>query len=103
MKEWTVENLKSFMEQGGSGLMYFYTPICGTCQVASKMLEVLQSLCPDVEMGKADLNYMPEWAVKLEIKSVPCLLLIKQGEIVKTTYAFHSVPYLYEMVKEHLR
>ena len=102
MKEWTADYLNEFMEQGGTGLMYLYTPMCGTCQVASKMMDVLQSLCPSVTIGKADLNYMPEIARALEIQSVPCLLVIKNGEIIKIAYAFHSVPYLYEMVKENL-
>lgn len=29
-------------------LLYLYTPFCGTCQLASKMLTVVKEMLPDV-------------------------------------------------------
>jgi thioredoxin-like negative regulator of GroEL len=64
------------------------------------MLQIIEKMV-DVEIGKINLNYNSELAKQLEIESVPCLIFIKNGEIVDTIYAFQSVPYLYEKLKHH--
>jgi thioredoxin-like negative regulator of GroEL len=82
--------------------LYLYTPMCGTCQLAKRMLEVVEELFPFLPFYQTDINYMPERAAAWKIESVPCLLLFQGGNIVKKWYAFHSVPYLYETIKEML-
>ncbi|OCA87630.1 thiol reductase thioredoxin [Bacillus sp. FJAT-27225] len=98
MKNWTSADFTAFLDEGRTGLAYFYTPICGTCQVASRMLEVIQAMNPNLEAGKIDLNYATELAEEYEIMSVPCLFFIKEGKVADSIYAFHSVPYLLEKI-----
>lgn len=100
MEEWTKADMETFLKEKRSGYLYFYTPMCGTCQVASKMLTVIEQLLPDVLSGKADLNYLPEMAERFEIESVPCLIVLKKGEVQEKIYAFQSVPYLFEKLKK---
>ena len=100
MEEWTKEEIETFLEEKRTGYLYFYTPMCGTCQVASKMLTVIDQLLPDVSSGKADLNYLPEMAERFEIESVPCLIVLREGKEQEKIYAFQSVPYLFEKLKE---
>jgi thioredoxin-like negative regulator of GroEL len=52
-----------------------------------------------VKIGKVNLNFYPEMAKQFEVESVPCLLLIKDGDVIDQIYAFQSVPFLYEKVK----
>jgi thioredoxin-like negative regulator of GroEL len=99
MDDWNLDEISSFSNNHSSGLIYFYTPLCGTCQVASKMLQIIENMV-DVEIAKMNLNYYPELAEKFQIESVPCLLFIKDGELVEMIYAFHSVPFLYEKIKQ---
>ncbi|MCA1055515.1 thioredoxin family protein [Rossellomorea aquimaris] len=80
--------------------VYLYTPMCGTCQVAGKMIEVVQRLPQTFHFEKVNLNYLPEFAESQEIESVPCLLLYKNAEELERVYAFQSVPYLYELLKK---
>ncbi|WP_286229569.1 thioredoxin family protein [Neobacillus mesonae] len=101
MNEWNRSDLTLFIEKGRTGLVYFFTPLCGTCQLAGKMLQVVENLV-DLEMGKMDLNYYPDLAERFAIESVPCLLLVRAGQVVKTIYAFHSVPYLLGEIKVEL-
>lgn len=101
MKEWNQNDLSAFLGKSGTGLLYFYTPMCGTCQVAGRMLGVVGQMV-DVEIGKMNLNFYPALAVEYAIESVPCLVFIRAGEVVETIYAFRSVPYLLEKTKEHL-
>jgi thioredoxin 1 len=99
MEEWTKEEIDAFLEGEKTGFIYFYTPMCGTCQVAGKMLTVIEQLLPTISAGKADLNYLPTMAERFEIESVPCLIVLNQGEVQEKVYAFQSVPYLYDKLK----
>ncbi|PFP30072.1 thiol reductase thioredoxin [Bacillus sp. AFS073361] len=101
MNEWNRMELSSFIEGKATGLVYFYTPMCGTCQVASKMLQVIEELVK-VDMGKMNLNFYSDLAREYEIESVPCLLLVEAGEVKETLYAFHSVPFLLDKIKQQI-
>ncbi|WP_251550026.1 thioredoxin family protein [Neobacillus muris] len=101
MDEWNRSNLALFLEGSATGVVYFYTPMCGTCQLAGKMLRVIEELV-DIEMGKMNLNYYPDLAEQFKIESVPCLLFVNNGELIETLYAFHSIPYLLEKIKLNL-
>jgi thioredoxin-like negative regulator of GroEL len=101
MNEWNRMDLSAFLDGKATGLVYFYTPMCGTCQVASKMLQVIEQLI-DLEIGQMNLNFFPDLARAFEIESVPCLLFVEAGKVRETLYAFQSVPFLLEKVKQHL-
>ena len=98
METWTREEWESTLQQSTAAAYYLYTPMCGTCAVASKMMDVISVMRPDMPIGKADLNYVQELAVRYEIESVPCLLIQKDGQIQEKIYAFQSVPYLLERI-----
>lgn len=100
MKEWTGKEIIEAIESKGSFCLYAYAPICGTCQVASKMLLVVKEIMNDVKFRKTDVNYLGSLAIDFEIESVPCLLIFKEGKLIKKIYAFHSVPFLLETIKE---
>ncbi|MBM7694448.1 thioredoxin-like negative regulator of GroEL [Peribacillus deserti] len=100
MEVWREEQLAAAIDSGQPFCFYLFTPLCGTCHVASKILDVTEKLMPQFMMGKADLNYMPEIAETYQIESVPCLLLFTNGELQKKIYAFKSVPYIYEILKK---
>ncbi|WP_175640555.1 thioredoxin family protein [Metabacillus schmidteae] len=101
MIEWKEKQLTILNE--GIYIMYLYTPMCGTCQVAKKMLTVVDELLPDLDIHSINLNYYPEEAKELGIESVPCLLIFKDGKIMERVYAFQSVGYLYDLIKQYNR
>ncbi|MFD2444522.1 thioredoxin family protein [Bacillus sp. CGMCC 1.16607] len=100
MNEFSQEDIKLFLKENKTGLIYLYTPLCGTCQMASKILTVTCELLPNLHIAKANLNYAADIADILSIESVPCLVSIKEGQLLEKIYAFHSVPYLYEKLKD---
>lgn len=99
MQEWSREIINEAVAGDQISLIYLYTPLCGTCQVAGKMLTVIEELLPNVSIGKTDLNYMPDLAEKWEVESVPCLLIFKRGKLEEKVYAFQSVPNLLNKIK----
>lgn len=79
-------------------ILYIYTPMCGTCQVASKMLTVCEQLI-DEPVPQLNANYSPELMEEFQVESVPCLLIKKAPNAFEKVYAFQSVPYLLEKLK----
>ncbi|WNS74863.1 thioredoxin family protein [Bacillus sp. DTU_2020_1000418_1_SI_GHA_SEK_038] len=102
MQELSREEIEQLFNKNKSGFLYLYTPLCGTCQLASKMLSVIEELMPEQPIGKADLNYLSAFSEVLGIESVPCLIIVKDGNIQEKIYAFHSVPYLLDKMKSFL-
>lgn len=99
MEEWTREQWEELVKTQDVTAFYLYTPMCGTCMVASQMMEVIEQLLPNVAIGKANINYLGEFAFDYKVESVPCLLISRDGEVVEKIYAFKSVPNLYEKLK----
>ena len=99
MQNCTDEEVKLAVEQGNTFRLYVYTPMCGTCQVASKILMVSLELVPQLMARKMNINFFPDLAKQYEIESVPCLFLFKNGQFQEKIYAFQSVPYIYSVLK----
>jgi thioredoxin-like negative regulator of GroEL len=102
MDSLTLAQIDQVIEHENIVCVYLYTPICGTCQLAGRMLEIVKELFLHIKFCKTDINYMPERAIEWNIESVPCLLIFRNGKLEKKIYAFHSVPYLYETIKSFL-
>ncbi|MDM5157114.1 thioredoxin family protein [Bacillus sp. DX1.1] len=93
--DWTGDEAVALIADQERTVLYVYTPMCGTCQLAKKMLTVVEAAISDLKIGMLDLNYAPYLAREYAIESVPCLLVFEQGILIKKIYAFHSVEYLY--------
>jgi thioredoxin 1 len=98
MEEWSANDLDQ-LGKVGSVAVFFYTPLCGTCKLGERMLQVTTELNLNVNIKRVNLNYSPELAAEWEIQSVPCLLLLKNGEEIKKIFAFQSVDYLYNEIQ----
>lgn len=100
MESWTLEDFQRSLEHDEKSAFYLHAKMCGTCQVASKMLAIAEQVVLNIPIGEADLNYVEQVAYDYEIESVPCLLIQKNGEITHKIYAFQSVPHLVEKLTE---
>jgi thioredoxin 1 len=99
MEEWTEIQVKQ-IEKHENLALFMYTPLCGTCKLAERMLMVIDELVPTLSIKKINLNYVPQIATEWEIQSVPCLLLFKKGKLLKRVFAFQSVEFLYNEMKD---
>ncbi|MEO4054391.1 thioredoxin family protein [Solibacillus sp. CAU 1738] len=100
MEEWSIKQWQTYASSADITAFYLYTPMCGTCAVASKMMDVVVELLPNVPIGMANINYTNNLAFDLEIESVPCLLITKDGKVTEKVYAFQSVTNLYAILKK---
>ncbi|MFD2116619.1 thioredoxin family protein [Paenibacillus yanchengensis] len=75
------------------------SPFCGTCQVAEKMLTVVQAAKPTYSLYKINANFIAQQLEQWQITTVPALLIFKQGNLHETLLTMYSVSYLYEKLQ----
>ena len=100
MEQWNRDQWQQQINEQQQTAFFIYTPMCGTCDVAKKILDVIENLLPDLPLGMANISYLGDLAQDLQIESVPCLIITENGEIKEKIYAFKSVPFLYEILKK---
>lgn len=83
----------------GNAALFVYTPLCGTCQLAGRMLEIVETMLPDLPLYKINLNFSPELGQHWRLRSVPCLVLLEAGQAVRIEYKMASVDHLYLLLK----
>ncbi|CAI6081332.1 thioredoxin family protein [Cohnella sp. JJ-181] len=104
MTEWEPRSWRQAIdEREGAIALYVYTPLCGTCAVAKRMLEVAEASLPDVRIDTADINLMPGLAEAYKIESVPCLLLRNRAGTWEKVYRFGSVMAVMARLTESFR
>ena len=83
----------------GKDAILFSSPLCGTCKVAERMLEIVDAAEVPVTLYKLNINYSAKLREAWKISSVPCLVLLKNGEPIQFEYAMRSVDHLYTLMK----
>ncbi|AOZ91115.1 thioredoxin family protein [Paenibacillus crassostreae] len=88
MRELNEQDVRIELDgRGISNAIYLYTPLCGTCNAARRMLEVAEYLLPEDAISAANVNIMPQIAQDFQIRSVPALLLLSSDS--KATPSVH--------------
>ncbi len=92
-------NLQHHVENHKRSLVYFYTPMCGTCALAETYLDIAAEMDSVPPVLKVDINFSPQTAEKWKIESVPCLVLIDNNRLEKKMYAFENVLKIYNFAR----
>lgn len=110
MKPVRGQELQAFMPgrpvaaAGSRRALYVYSPFCGTCRLAERILALLEQSYPQLAIASVDVLDAAELVQAHRIESVPCLLLWGEDTPERENgpekiYAFHSVTYMYERLK----
>ncbi|XEC97262.1 thioredoxin family protein [Paenibacillus tarimensis] len=89
-------------EHHAKEVIFLFTPLCGTCKLAEKMLQIALKSGITAPIRKLNINFAPTVRDSWQITSVPCLVLLRGGKPVKLEYRIQSVGYLYEMLKRFM-
>lgn len=95
----TNQEFDKLFDQKEHAILLFYTPFCGTCKLAERMLEItLEAKKSDHINGyKCHVSHFQHFVTKWEIMSVPCVIFVKNGEVAQKLYAVESVSHLYTL------
>jgi thioredoxin-like negative regulator of GroEL len=100
MVELTEKELMAKQTEAEPSLaFFFYTPLCGTCKVSERMLNIILEMNSQIPLYKCNINVMPDIAQRWEIQSAPCLIVYEKGEVTDKVYAMRSVDHLYGLLK----
>ncbi len=81
--------------------VFVHTPLCGTCKLAKRMIEVTALSFPSLSVYSLNINHFPSFAQKWRVESVPSLLIYKNGLGAERIYAFHSISYIHRLFKRY--
>ena len=66
-------------------LVDFYADWCGPCKMLAPIVEEVANETTTVKVGKVNVDEEPELARQFRVMSIPTLVLIKDGKVVKTS------------------
>lgn len=75
----TKENFQSTYEQNDIVILDFWAEWCGPCKSFAPVYEKVSEKFPKIVFGKIDTEAQPELAAHFEIRSIPTIMVIREG------------------------
>ena len=79
-----IESVKQFKEEIASGIVLidFYATWCGPCNMLAPVIEELDKQV-NIKILKVDVDELGDVAREFRIMSIPTLIVIKDGKMIK--------------------
>lgn len=88
----------------GLALVDFWATWCGPCQMIAPVIEQLaEEYDGRVKVAKLDTDANQRTTVRYNVRSIPSVLLFKNGQLVETVVGAVPKPYLVEKIERHLK
>ncbi len=71
-------------------LLDFWTPWCGPCQMVVPIIDEIAGERDDVVVGKVNVDEERELARQFRVMSIPTLVVLKDGKVVKQSVGAKS-------------
>ena len=82
-------------------LVQFFASWCGPCNSLTSELESLTAEGCDVDIVKVNVDENNHLAERFAVKKLPCMILFKNGEAVKTVEGFRTKKQIKKMIEEN--
>ncbi|WP_145410313.1 thioredoxin family protein [Paenibacillus xylanexedens] len=101
MKPITSKMLMRGVWEGMPQAVFIYTPLCGTCAAARRMLEIAEHLLPADILFEMNIHDIPELVQQFQISSVPAIMIFDgQQDVPKMVYRMNSVEHLLNEIRK---
>lgn len=95
MQEWHEQSFYEARSKKEGFAVLFYTPMCGSCQVVERQLEIIAATAPELTLVKMNLNYLPALVKTYQIQSVPSVYRFDKTGVVQRLAVIDNVTALY--------
>lgn len=65
-------------------LLDFWATWCMPCKMISPIVDEIAQELPEIKVGKVNIDEQPELASAFSVMSIPTLVVMKDGKIIKT-------------------
>ena len=102
--EFTDTNFQeTALDTQGVAVIDFWAEWCGPCRIISPIIEQLsQEYEGEAIIGKVNVDDNPEVAMKYGIRSIPTILILKNGEVVDKHVGTTTKQVLANKIESHL-
>lgn len=71
-------------------LLDFWATWCGPCQMLAPIVEAIAESRTDIRVGKVNVDEQVELALQYGVRSIPTLIVFKNGEVAATSIGYQS-------------
>lgn len=98
-----MEEFEKFIKDSKPTLVDFFATWCGPCKMQAPILEEVKSKLGDtVNIIKIDVDKNPELSQRYNVRSIPTLIVFKNGEALWRGYGLHQADVLEAKLREYI-
>lgn len=97
----TNNDLTAAMEKD-LAVLDFSAAWCGPCKMLAPVLEQVADAMPDAAFYSIDVDENFALAQEFRVSSIPCLVVLKNGQEVDRTIGFEPQPAIQAFLEKHL-
>ena len=103
VKKINAEEFVNEAEKSAVAIVDFSATWCGPCRMMAPVLEELsEEMSGKADFYNLDVDEAPEVAAKFGISSIPCLVLLKNGQAVSQSIGFRPGPQIKAWIEGNL-